>query len=63
MDKCIPGDVITVCGTVCSVNAELASGRTSKSAKASGLYIMYLKANSVSNARDSHTGALACQVQ
>ncbi|CAM9433286.1 unnamed protein product, partial [Ectocarpus sp. 12 AP-2014] len=51
VDTCIPGDVVTVSGVVKSVNAEFASGRVNKRAKASGLYLIYLEANSLVNAR------------
>lgn len=47
----VPGDVVTVSGVVKSVNAEFASGRVNKRAKASGLYLIYLEANSLVNAR------------
>ncbi|KAG5184900.1 MCM2/3/5 family-domain-containing protein [Tribonema minus] len=57
VDLCIPGDVVTVSGTVRSVNAELASGRFGKNAKASGLYLLYLRANCVTNARGVGGGA------
>jgi DNA helicase MCM8 len=56
VDKCIPGDVVTVCGVVCGVNVELASGRTSKSAKVSSVYTVYVRANSVCNAKDEAPG-------
>lgn len=42
---------MTVSGVVKSVNAEFASGRVNKRAKASGLYLIYLEANSLVNAR------------
>jgi DNA replicative helicase MCM subunit Mcm2 (Cdc46/Mcm family) len=58
VDKCIPGDVVTVCGVVCGVNVELASGRTSKSAKNSSVYTLYVRANSVSNAKDATQGTV-----
>eukprot|EP00904_Undaria_pinnatifida_P002232 jgi/Undpi1/12009/HiC_scaffold_4.g01708.m1 len=54
VDTCIPGDVVTLSGVVKSVNAELASGRTNKRAKASGLYLIYLEANSLVNARQEN---------
>lgn len=47
----VTGDVVTVSGVVKSVNAEFASGRVNKRAKASGLYLIYLEANSLVNAR------------
>lgn len=43
--------MVTVSGVVKSVNAEFASGRVNKRAKASGLYLIYLEANSLVNAR------------
>ena len=42
---------MTVSGVVKSVNAEFASGRMNKRAKASGLYLVYLEANSLTNSR------------
>ncbi|CAM9839203.1 unnamed protein product [Pylaiella littoralis] len=54
VDSCIPGDVVTVSGVVKSVNAEFASGRVNKRAKASGLYLIYLEANSLVNARQDN---------
>lgn len=49
--KLSTGDVVTVSGVVKSVNAELASGRMNKRAKASGLYLIYLEANALVNSR------------
>lgn len=43
--------MVTVSGVVKSVNAEFASGRMNKRAKASGLYLIYLEANSLVNSR------------
>eukprot|EP00752_Nemacystus_decipiens_P013307 g11787.t1 len=57
VDTCIPGDVVTVSGVVKSVNAEFASGRVNKRAKASGLYLIYLEANSLVNARQENVPA------
>eukprot|EP00903_Cladosiphon_okamuranus_P021304 g19575.t1 len=54
VDTCIPGDVVTVSGVAKSVNAEFASGRVNKRAKASGLYLIYLEANSLVNARQEN---------
>ncbi len=51
VDQCIPGDLVTVSGVVKSKNAELAQGRTSKTAKASGLYLLYIKGNHILNSR------------
>ncbi len=51
VDQCIPGDLVTVSGVVKSMNAELAQGRTSKTAKASGLYLLYIKGNHILNSR------------
>ncbi|CAN0009830.1 unnamed protein product, partial [Phaeothamnion confervicola] len=53
VDSCIAGDVVTVSGVVKSVNAQFAAGKTSKGAKASGLYLLYVSANSVANSRQA----------
>ncbi|CAN0075799.1 unnamed protein product [Ascophyllum nodosum] len=57
VDTCIPGDVVTVSGMVKSVNAEFASGRMNKRAKASGLYLVYLEANSLTNSRQDNNNS------
>lgn len=62
VDRCIPGDVITVTGVVCSTNAELATGKTSNSARASGVFLLYLKANNLSNAKSGAGGGKCARV-
>jgi len=49
VDSCIPGNIVTVCGAVKSVNSEVHSGRYGKQAQASSLYVLYILANSVVN--------------
>ncbi len=62
VDRCIPGDLVTVSGVVKSMNAELAQGRTSKTAKASGLYLLYIKGNHILNSRRYDRPLLECLI-
>ncbi|TMW66782.1 hypothetical protein Poli38472_014094 [Pythium oligandrum] len=53
VDSCIPGNVVTISGTVKSINSEIHGGRYGKRAQANSLYILYLSANSVENSTKS----------
>ena len=46
MDAVVPGDVVSICGTVKAINAELSGGRATNPKKS--LYLLYITANSVS---------------
>lgn len=55
LDSCIPGDTVTVCGTIRVLTIEGARQRGS----ANSLYYMYLEANSVSTNRNRNSSAVA----
>jgi DNA helicase MCM8 len=53
VDSCIPGNIVTISGTVKSINSEIHGGRYGKRAQANSLYILYMSANAVENSAKS----------
>lgn len=61
VDKCVPGDLITVCGVVKTISAEQHSNESGTGGRSKSLFFIYIAGNSISNNKKVDEGQVDTQ--